>query len=184
MKATDELREDHKIISEFLRVMTAINEKIAKDEEVSGEHLTVVGDFLKDFADTYHHGREEELFFPALEAAGMPREGGPVGVMLQEHVIGRDLTKQMRDSAVAYNGGDKSAVKDFMTASDHYVEHLMQHIDKENNILFRMADANLHELVQTKLCEEFDKMTEETIGKEGYGKYVKLLETLKAEYLS
>lgn len=183
MTGTDELRNDHKIISEFLEIMTAINRKISEGEDINGDHLEAIGDFLKDFADTYHHGREEELFFPALEAVGIPRDGGPVGVMLSEHVTGRDLTKQMRASAESYKGGDELALKDFMTASSHYVDHLMQHIDKENNILFKMADAHLHELTQSKLCEQFDEMLEETIGKEGYDKYIKLLETLKKEYL-
>lgn len=183
MKATDELRNDHKIISEFLEIMTVINNKISKGEEVNGEHLISVGDFLKDFADTYHHGREEEIFFPALENVGIPVEGGPIGVMLREHVTGRDLTGQMKTTAAAYAGGDKSALKSFQEASAHYVDHLLQHIDKENNILFKMADAHLSELVQGKLSEEFNKMTEETIGKDGYDKYIELLDELKKEYL-
>lgn len=183
MKATDELREDHKIINEFLEVMTAINNKIAGGDDINGKHLTSIANFLKDFADTYHHGREEELFFPALEAVGIPSNGGPVGVMLNEHVTGRELTIQMKTSAESYNSGDKTALKDFMTASEHYVEHLMQHIDKENNILFNMADAHLHDLTQVKLCEQFEVMTEATIGRDGFDKYVKLLETMKKEYL-
>jgi hemerythrin-like domain-containing protein len=34
-------------------------------------------EFLTVFVDKCHHGKEEEFLFPALEAAGIAREGGP-----------------------------------------------------------------------------------------------------------
>ena len=57
--------------------------------------------FLKEFADKCHHGKEEGILFPALTAAGLPSQGGPVGVMLHEHVEGRALIQEMEKAVRA-----------------------------------------------------------------------------------
>ena len=55
--------------------------------------------FIKGFVDGCHHKKEEGALFPAMQAAGIPGEGGPVGVMLTEHEEGRQLTSLMRAAA-------------------------------------------------------------------------------------
>jgi hemerythrin-like domain-containing protein len=39
-------------------------------------------EFFRGFADKCHHCKEEDRLFPCMEARGIPREGGPIGVML------------------------------------------------------------------------------------------------------
>ena len=48
-------------------------------------------EFLRLYADRCHHGKEEALLFRELEKKGMPRAGGPVGMMLMEYQAGRSL---------------------------------------------------------------------------------------------
>ena len=56
-----------------------------KENSVSISHLNQILTFFKVFIDKCHHGKEEIFFFPAFEAAGIPNEGGPIGVMIEEH---------------------------------------------------------------------------------------------------
>lgn len=58
--------------------------------------------------------------------------------MLHEHELGRASVRQM---AGALERGEWSA---FADAAEEYVQLLRQHIFKENNVLFRMADGCLH----------------------------------------
>ena len=88
MKATDELRKEHQGIELMLRVLQAVAEKFKRGERVNTEHLDGILEFLSIFVDKCHHGKEEEFLFPALEAAGVRREDGPIGVMLSEHEQG------------------------------------------------------------------------------------------------
>lgn len=92
--------------------------------------------FFREFADRCHHAKEEDVFFPILKERGIPEEGGPIGVMLHEHVLGRDLLGRMRAAATS----EPFEARAFAAAAAHYLPLLRQHIFKENNILFRMAE--------------------------------------------
>ena len=98
--------------------------------------------FLKIFADKCHHGKEENYLFKELVNKGIPNEGGPVGVMLQEHAQGRDYIAQMSKSV------DDQNISGFNNAAVQYRDLLRRHIDKENNVLFMMADNVIYEQAQ------------------------------------
>ena len=124
--------------------------------------LMPVIDFSKNFTNVCHHGKEEDSLFPALEKAGMPKEGGPIAVMLMEHEITKKIANQIEESAKKYlESGDSSKLtSDLM----EYVEHVSQHLWKENNRLFMMADMHLGGN-SDKIEEDLNK-TEETKLKE------------------
>ena len=181
-KATDSLRKDHESVSLILDIMEAINRKIEASEVVVTQDIKNVADFLTGFADSYHHKKEENFLFPALAEAGMPTQGGPVGIMLQEHDISRSLTERINGSADSYCSGTESALQDFKAASSEYVFHLRQHVDKENNILFNMADMQLDQFAQADVIDSFDELLEE-FGLERYNKLLEMLNNLKEKYL-
>jgi hemerythrin-like domain-containing protein len=52
-------------------------------------------DFIRHFADECHHFKEEQVLFPAMEEHGIPKEGGPIGMMLIEHEEGRGYVRDM-----------------------------------------------------------------------------------------
>jgi hypothetical protein len=57
--------------------------------------------FFQQFADQCHHAKEEDVFFPVLKQRGIPEQGGPIGVMLHEHDLGRDCVGRMREASQA-----------------------------------------------------------------------------------
>jgi hemerythrin-like domain-containing protein len=93
-------------------------------------------EFFIVFVDKCHHGKEEELLFPALEAIGVQRDGGPIGVMLAEHQQGREYVQKMNEAFSQYNEGDRAAATKLAKNARAYIALLRQHIDKENNVLF------------------------------------------------
>lgn len=82
MKPTEQLKEEHKAIKLMLKVLEAMCRRLENKENIPKEHFEKVLEFIKVFADKCHHGKEEDLLFPAMEKAGIPREGGPLNVML------------------------------------------------------------------------------------------------------
>jgi len=93
--ATSRLREEHQLI---LQVADAMQALLAEGEGPEGLDFDTIGDcvtFIRLFADACHHGKEEDLLFPELEAAGLPRNQGPIAVMLYEHQQGRALTRRL-----------------------------------------------------------------------------------------
>ena len=155
MRATQLLMEEHEIILRGLSVLDALAGRATRGVEVPAKAVDETLDFLSQFADIHHHHKEEEILFPALEEAGLPREGGPVGVMLQEHVEGRALISALR-AAAPRAGGDAAARAQFADTAHAYTALLTAHIGKENNVLFPMADQAINGADRRRVEEEFD----------------------------
>jgi hemerythrin-like domain-containing protein len=166
----------------MLSVLSKVCDKLESGEEVAPDHIEQILGFLGDFADKCHHGKEEDLLFPAMEEAGIPREGGPIGVMLLEHVQGREHIQAMRSAASGYKGGEPGQSSHFVRHGRAYVSLLNQHIEKENNVLFRMADAHISERVQDELLKQFKRVDEEEIGTDKIEQLHRQLEELKGIY--
>ena len=160
MTATDDLRAEHKGILHMLDVMRALSRHIEAGGTVPAAELTSILDFLKIFADKCHHGKEEGLFFPALEQAGIPKKNGPIGQMLIEHELGRKYIKEMTD-ALAGEAWNSQA---FSVAAENYATLLRSHIQKENTVLFPMGDKILAPELQKKLLQEFEHFEETVMG--------------------
>ncbi len=180
-KSTEILKEEHKVIKVILDVLEEITKRAEKREKIDSDDVLKIIDFIRTFADKCHHGKEEDLLFVEMEKAGVPKEGGPIGVMLQEHDIGRNYVRGM-DEAIKKYKSNKTGIKEFIENAYGYVDLLRQHIDKEDNILYMMADMHLSSAQQEKLIKEFDKV-EEKMGEGVHEKYHKLAESLKEKYL-
>jgi len=151
----DELRAEHQVI---LRVIEILKRLVGRFREGGAFERAAFGrcvEFFRLFADACHHAKEEDLLFPALESRGIPREGGPIGVMLEEHRQARALTKEMGDSLDALAQGDAAADSRFAAAADRYADLLMNHIFKEDNVLFNMGDRVLSAGDRKTLCSKF-----------------------------
>lgn len=183
MKPTEVLKEEHKAIKLVLRIVEKICTGIESGKPANVEHLEKIVEFIKVFADTCHHGKEEDLLFPAMEAAGIPRQGGPIGVMLEEHTLGRNYVKNMRTAVEEYKNGNAAASKTFITNARNYNALLSQHIDKEDNILYQIADMHIPEDEQEKLLKEFERVEVEKIGVGKHEEFHELLKQLKKVYL-
>jgi hemerythrin-like domain-containing protein len=183
MRPTEELKKEHEAIKLMIRIMGSVSARLESGKEVDPNHLESILEFIKVFADKCHHAKEEDLLFPAMEKAGIPREGGPVGVMLLEHDEGRGFVKAMGDGIALYTKGDLSAGSKIAENARNYMVLLSQHIDKEDNILYPMADMRIPEADQTELEKEFEKVEIEKIGRGKHEEFHQLLHKLKEEYL-
>ncbi|MHA2609631.1 MAG: hemerythrin domain-containing protein [bacterium JZ-2024 1] len=181
MNATQILVEEHHLIEEMLNVLEKMVERIAQGEKVAVEHLESVLSFIRGFADGCHHQKEEEFLFPAMEEAGIPGEGGPIGVMLLEHNMGRELVKKMSEGVKKYQQGESEGQKQIVENARGYIDLLRQHIYKENNVLFPMANAHLTSNQQEKLMENW-KDVEKRMGEGKHRDYKETVERLKAVY--
>ncbi|MEE9166696.1 MAG: hemerythrin domain-containing protein [Candidatus Neomarinimicrobiota bacterium] len=182
MSPTDQLKVEHEAIQSMLDILERICEKLDSEEDVDTTHPDKIIEFFRVFADKCHHGKEEAHLFPAMEQAGIPRHGGPVGVMLVEHDTGRAYVKGMAEGAKSYTPGEPGSSAQFVENAKHYIELLRQHIDKENNVLFPMADASIPLDRQTELLKDFDRVEHEVVGEGQHEKFHRLLEELQSIY--
>jgi hemerythrin-like domain-containing protein len=184
MKATEQLKAEHQGIMLMMKILDKICSKLEAGSQANPDHLEKIVEFFQIFVDKCHHGKEEGLLFPALEDAGIPNQGGPIGVMLAEHDQGRGLVRGLKDATARYKAGDKAAATEVVSFARKYLELLSQHINKENNVLFAMADSSLSEAGQDKLYEDFELLEVEKIGLGRHEEFHALLDALAKEYLN
>ncbi len=176
-KAIEDLLNEHQAILSALQIL----EKMADAEENGNpveqkDILNFIG-FLKEFTDKCHHGKEEGLLFPALMAFGVPDRGGPIGAMMSQHEHGRKLIREMEAAASPSVDPQK-----FATAARVYINLLRDHIQKENMILFPLAEKVLPETSLTKLYEGFEEHEEKVIGHGRHEQLHAMLHNLQEKY--
>jgi len=134
------LRAEHHVIIKVLEVLKSLMLRFDRGEGFEQQALGECVAFFKFFADACHHAKEEDLLFPLLEERGIPRDGGPIGCMLEEHTRARAFTRKMAEALDTLAGGDRTGEQLFRDAARSYWELLENHIFKEDNVLFTMGD--------------------------------------------
>jgi len=175
--STTSLRRDHDLIEKVIKAMESTIQLLNDGKQIPESILLPVIDFSKNFTDVCHHSKEENSLFPALEQAGMPRDMGPIAMMLIDHERSREIGKEMENSARDYilSGNSTKLISDMQ----HYVEHITEHLWKENNRLFMMAEARL-QYVAKNVDKELNDIEESKLKETGKTRqyYEQLAETL------
>ncbi len=154
--ATDMLRDEHRLILQVAAVLSEITGGRGEGSRLDFDSIEECVSFFRLFADACHHGKEEVLLFPELVEAGMPADSGPIAVMLDEHRQGRAFVKVMADSLDDARAGDADACMTLTEAGRGYVDLIRNHIDKEDNFLFEMADQMVMGAACRRLCGAYD----------------------------
>jgi len=155
MKPTEILKQEHRNIERMLNVMERAVARGIAGKAVQAQVFRDAIHFVQQYADRCHHGKEEDLLFAAMEQRGFSREAGPIAVMLFEHERGRYHIKSMNEAVERYAGGEKGAMSDIQTHALGFIGLLRQHIQKEDNVLFPMADHHLNQADIAQLEKEF-----------------------------
>jgi hemerythrin-like domain-containing protein len=174
-KPTQILSDEHRVIE---RVLGAV-EKLAKGPVGTLEPWKKALDFIRHFADECHHFKEEKVLFPAIEAHGIPSEGGPIGMMLMEHEEGRSYVRAMFAAISLIEAKNEAAKENLLSTAQAYCRLLREHIQKEDEILFRMADEVISADEQKKLSAAFAQHEAEEMGPEAHEKYLKIAAELE-----
>ena len=181
MSATNELRTEHRAIERMLAILETAAQRLEHGERVRPEVFRQSVDFVRNFADRCHHAKEEENLFPRLEARGVPRQGGPIGVMLFEHDEGRAFVGAIAGAIDVYDRDGQAAAQAIAENARGYVDLLRAHIAKEDNVLFPMADRVLSAADQAELEQRFEQIETERMGPDTHERYHRLLDELERE---
>ncbi|MCC7012935.1 MAG: hemerythrin domain-containing protein [Planctomycetes bacterium] len=158
MRPTEMLSADHRVIEQVLECLEKLAHAASSGRGLDLERGNTVLEFLSMFADRLHHGKEEGLLFPMLQARGMAENVGPIAVMLNEHDLGRSELARLRKALAAVDPAG------FASAASAYVELLRDHIAKEDGVLFQMAEDRFSDVDRQCLVAEFDRADRNQLG--------------------
>jgi hemerythrin-like domain-containing protein len=161
--ATADLRHEHEVILRGLDVLERLADRLAAGHPVEDTALGELVQLLQTFADRCHHGKEEDQLFPAMRAKGV---GDTLAVFLEEHEDGR---AHLRTLASGASGAERAA------AARRYVGMLREHIQRENEILFPLADELFSAEEHRALARAYEDVELRVVGP---GVHERLLTTL------
>ncbi len=152
MKPTKLLTDEHKNI---LKVVDILSEECDSPEKnIDKNFFTKVIDFIRNYADKFHHAKEEDILFKEF-CKSENIHCNPTEQMLYEHKLGREFVKGMEDSL---NKGDREGI---IRNARGYIELIREHIFKEDNILYPMVDEALGKSVQDSMEKQFAQIGQE-----------------------
>jgi len=151
MKATEILSKEHEYI---LNVVSAIENEchnLETEKNLDKGFFAKAIDFIKNYADKFHHAKEEEILFKELKKENVQgrMHCSPMDQMLHEHHLGREFVKNLEE------GLKKNNMEKIIENARGYCQLLREHIFKEDNILYGMADEALTDKEQDFLLKQF-----------------------------
>jgi len=181
MDATESLETDHRIIELALPALARLGEEAAQGHMPETLSTEAVLDFIKTFADAYHHGKEEQQLFVTMEARGVPRREGLVLELLKEHGQARKHVRQMEAALGDESADEGERAREFSEHARGYVELLHTHIEKEDTKLWLLAEQSLSSGDEDDLRAGYAEVERNVLGELGREGYRKRAEQLVGE---
>ena len=159
-KATTILSNEHKNISKVIDAINSECNNIESGKDMDNVFFDKTVEFIQNYADKFHHAKEENILFVELHKDGVEMHCDPIPQMLHEHDLGRDFVKGMIEG-LEENNKDK-----VVENAKGYTDLIREHIFKEDNILYPMADEALNGQAQESVLGKF--IDEENLFIEGH----------------
>lgn len=166
--AIQNMMNEHQTILKVLASLDEMVKRLLSGKTVPREHISQFAFFFKNYADKWHHGKEEERLFKKMVDYGFPREYGPVAVMLGEHEEGRREVKILAEIGTGSGELTKEEINQIVAAASEFIQLLFFHIHKEDNVLYPMAEQSLPKEAMEELnvdCRQYEQnaFTEEEL---------------------
>jgi len=172
-KTSKILAEEHQNILKVIDALSDECNNLGSGKPINNGFMTKAIDFIRNYADKFHHAKEEDILFK--EFCKVAEQGevhcNPVEQMLVEHDMGRDFVKEMEQ-------GVKEGNKDkIMGGIREYTSLLRDHIFKEDNILYPMADESFDKKTEEAMLKRFEKVEKDR--SDDKIKYLEFVNSLK-----
>jgi hemerythrin-like domain-containing protein len=167
---TAELRHEHEVILRALAVLERAGEALATGAAVDETALAELVGLIRTFADTCHHGKEEQQLFPLLREKSV---GDVLTPFLQEHEEGRAYLRTLAGPGPAPARA---------AAARRYAGMLRDHIAREDGVLFPMADAVLSAEEHDELARRYAEVEQRVVGPGGHAPLLATLDRLEAAF--
>ena len=184
MTSIELMVEEHKNIVRMLQVVRKACTLLMEDDVIEYEDFDKMIDFIKNYADLHHHGKEEKFLFKEMQ-----EQLGQMGTnlvkhgMLVEHDWGRLFVSELLSAIASFKSGNQEAKLDIIANAIGYTNHLQRHIVKEDSVVYVFANQKL----SAETLDRVNRLTqlfEEEAMREGIQEqYIGILEELEKKYI-
>ena len=171
--------EEHRLILRMVSLLEKSVQEMEAGNFRNWQFFLDAVDFIRNYADRFHHAKEEDVLFKALIAGGMPEQNSPVAAMHMAHDEGRAYVRGMEDAARKALAGEAGQEAALAQNARGYATLLRDHIDKEDTILYPLSERILPEDVRPAMVEAYRQAEAKTPGLEE--RYRQMVEKYEAE---
>lgn len=165
--------EEHNNIKKMLSIIRKYCYRVLRNEPVEYNDFFKMIDFVRNYADQHHHGKEELLLFEKMmEELGPTAEKLVKFGMNIEHDMGRLYMKLLEEAVIKVMEGDDEARLDVIANAISYTHLLYRHIDKEDNVAYVYAQRNLSADTVKHLNQECSEFEQNAGSKQKYLDYI------------
>lgn len=161
-RPTHLLRHEHRVIEQALRALDGMCLRLKAGDKSPAASLSQALEFIRNYADRYHHFREEEYLFPALKQCGL-EEGGALAFLRAEHIRERELLAELENALQIYRSDQAVGIEPFLEIVDRFRQHLTRHMQQEDSLLFRLAEDMLDEETKRELMQHLAPGNDEAL---------------------
>ena len=181
----DLMVQEHANISRMLEVIRQASIGILEGKPVEVDDFREMVDFIRNYADRHHHGKEEKFLFPVMvQKLGRVADNLVTHGMLVEHDLGRDHVMSLATALDDYEKDPKTEYKlDILTEAMGYARLMKRHVEKENNVVYTFAENQLAAEDLAAIDAKSRKFEEEEKAKGVQDHYLAILEKMEKKYL-
>ena len=180
MKTTEILTREHSLILQALESLSQAQKQIEKNRSLPRDYFEKALVFLREFADQFHHFKEEYLMFGLLALKKGGAFDGPIGSLRYQHERCRACIDAISNSLDGYCSGDGIATTKLLENLAAYISLLRRHIHEEDHTFFPMANKELSIEEEDILLMQFKKEDEKMGAQTFYERNRSLLDEMKA----
>ena len=183
MNSIEVMMEEHQYISRMLKVVRKACLGIMEGQSIYFEDFYHMVDFIRNYADAHHHGKEEKFLFKEMEnhlgslGSKLIRNG-----MLVEHDLGRLYIKDLIEALDEVKAGNEERKLDVIAHAISYTHLLERHIAKEDEVVYSFGTRELPKEILEMVDEKSELFEQEAAYQGTQTRYIYLLKQLEEKY--
>ncbi|MFZ0944559.1 MAG: hemerythrin domain-containing protein [Syntrophobacteraceae bacterium] len=184
MNPRDALREEHGAIMKMLATLHRFIAEVADLKEADTKDLKALIEFFEIYVDRCHHGKEEQVLFPALSRVRTAGIDSLINSLMEDHREARTIMEQIESNAVTLHSCSEADRYEFRERVDRYVDLVRKHIRKENSELLPLIEERLSETERLQMAGQFRDLEKTTLGSSGLEVFPASVRRLSQKYTS
>lgn len=180
MKAIEILTREHGLILRALDILSQARKRIERNHHPPRAFFDKALLFLREFADEFHHFKEEYVMFGLLALKKGDAFDGPIGGLRFQHERCRACIDGISNSLSGYADGDDIAITTVLENLAAYISLLRRHIYEEDYTFFEMVAKEISKEEEDILLMQFRKEDEKMGDQNVYDQNRQRIEQMEA----
>lgn len=181
--SVDIMMREHQNILRMVKVIRNMCYEVYTDKKMEEQDFLDIVDFVKNYADKHHHGKEEEIMFQSMvDHLGKIGENLITHGMLVEHDYGRLYMRDLQEALAAYQAGDEKRIIDIIASAISYTHMIERHIKKEDELVYPYGSKHMPEDVMHEVDEKTVQFEKDAAADGIQEHYLQMIERLEKKY--